>query len=158
MDLQKEYFRIPSAEDLSFVADNMRHVDRVEVECLTGGMKPLLVLEKSVSNADWALTWLDKNMEPMAIVGVSPGDQVFSSGCPWLLGTDAFGMSNARNILKNTMPLIHKMHEDYSVLWNRAWFENKTTIRWLEWGGFTMGAMEAWSGKTFVRFQRVRVN
>lgn len=119
------------------IAANMREADRREVWASDRWL-PLYALDRSLLSSHKAWTCLVRGV-PAFTWGVAPRGSILSeTGNPWLLGTDAI-MEVRREFLKQSRAYVARMHDGFTRLENIVHVENKLSIRWLKWCGFTFG-------------------
>lgn len=130
-----KYIRNTIADDIEFLADNMRIEDVEEVEAI--GITPLYALSHGYHCSDICLTMLGSDGVPMGMYGVAKSHNP-QLGAIWLLGT--------KGIEDNTMTFLRHSREGLDRLWsstsydgfyNLSYAENTLHHRWLKWLGFT---------------------
>lgn len=73
--------------------------------------------------------------DPVAVFGCAKHDEL--SAIPWLLGTPR--VDRQRRFLTQYIPaLVGEWREQFPLLFNFVHTNNKTSIRWLQWLGFTI--------------------
>lgn len=134
--------------DCESLAPRLRLADVHEIE-LAIGLEPLVALRKSVevSSKKWSITIDD---EVIAIFGVSLRG---STGLPWLVASDGL-LKIKRSFLAGCEPYIRSMSEGCDVLTNYVWVQNKVSLKWLAWLGFSFEPPVSYgkSGEQFIRF------
>lgn len=119
----------PVADRQAAIGLSIRDIDRLEVAAATGhdaaeGIAHSIALSE--------LLWvIDNNGTVEGIFGVT------SEGCIWLLMTDNV-RSFWRAFAQGSKEVIEVAAHHYPILWNFCAKENKLTIRWLQWLGFTI--------------------
>lgn len=149
-------WRIETAEPghIPVIAAHMREADIREVFA-SDRWVPDEALEKSLRCSAQAWTCLLDGV-PAFMWGVGRRGSILSeTGVPWLLGTDGIHRVN-REFLKQSRAYVERMHEYFPYLENRVHAENRLSIRWLEWCGFTIDDVPtSINGEAFFRFWRV---
>ena len=77
----------------------------------------------------------------VCIHGVALLNAAAGIGSPWMLGTDGID-SGWRPFLKGSREWIADVRTRYAELTNYVYAENKKSIQWLEWLGFTVEPAE----------------
>lgn len=126
-----EYIK-PNGELLKWIADNMRACDKDEVMA-SHGMQPLHALQQSVEFSDMcSIVVIDGD-----ICGVVGMTQFKKTGVPWFLGTDNV-KKHASQFALQSRNVIDEMVMKTDYLVNFVHSENKDSIKWLKWLGFTI--------------------
>ena len=91
--------------------------------------------------------------EPFCVFGVTPKSMLLSTGCPWLLGTDAV-LDNWVGVLKLSRGYVKQMLQPFDKLENYVDARNTVSMKWLKWCGFSFDAAEPYGilGLPFHRF------
>jgi hypothetical protein len=131
------------------IADRMRECDKKEI-WLAGHLKPLecLVSAYNQSTAVWLV-----NGRAEAVYGVTAHTILGSRGIPWMLATDVV-QRVPRLFLRSSRICFATMMHDFDYLENYVLSENKTSVKWLKWLGFTIEPSEPYGveKKLFNRF------
>lgn len=128
-------FRDPVPSDVVLIAENMRAVDREEIE-LSSGLPPLEALQYSFEHSEYCQTMLLED-EPIGMFGVSKNSLLSSVGCIWFLGT-ADMHKVKKSFVFHALHYIKVFFNYADRLENYVWVGNKLSIRWLKWCGFTL--------------------
>ena len=150
-------FRAPTDEAIRFIAANMRQADAVEVRA-SSSHEPLAALLHSVELSNYSsVVWI--NGVPVAIFGLVIRDILTGSGVPWLLSAEQV-LNHKREILVHSKAGVSQMLTICPRLFNYVHAENKISIRWLKWLGFSIGEPERYgmNGEIFHRFHQERVS
>ena len=148
---------VPAApEHIASIAENMREADRREV---WAGARhtPDEALRESLRHSELAWTCLVEGV-PAFMWGVGRiGSLISVKGAPWLLGTDDV-LKIHREFLRQSRAYVEQMHRRFPELENYVHAENKLSIRWLKWCGFTLDIVEPVNinNEVFFRFWRIR--
>ncbi len=126
-------WRCATTEDILVVAENMRYIDRKELE-LAGGGEPFEVVRKGFENSIYCRC-IDIDGVPAALFGVRRPFILSKRGLIWLLATEAMAKIK-KNFVKNSIDYVNEAFEYADLLENYVWIENKKSIRWLKWSGF----------------------
>lgn len=146
----------PTGDIVRHIAANMRAADAVEVRA-SHGHTPMQALHYGVEQSHYSIV-VSVNDEPCAILGLAIRDILTGTGVPWLLSTDA-ALKYKREFLKQSPPVIAEMLTICPRLFNYVHAENRVSIRWLKWLGFTIGSPEdhGSNGELFHRFHLEKV-
>lgn len=150
------YIEEARPEHIPFIAKKMREADRREVWA-SHRHTPHEALESSLACAVMAWTFIGDE-KPLFMWGVArQGSILNGKGVPWLLGTDGI-RAYQRTFLRYCPYYIGCMQEPFELLENYVHAENRMSIRWLEWCGFTVDKEmpEMITDEDFYRFWRVR--
>lgn len=126
-------FRVAVPSDVVLIADNMRAIDREEIE-LSSGLTPLEALQYSYDHSEYCQTMLFDGV-PVGMFGVSKNSLLSNVGCIWFLGTEEMNKVK-KSFAVNSLPYINRLFDYAERLENYVWIENKLSIRWLKWCGF----------------------
>lgn len=136
---------------LFYVAQNMREMDKREVE-LTSGRSPFEALKmgRRVSNLCSVIL---VNTVPVAVYGLSIPSLLGSYGVPWMLGTDEVYRHPKQTLLYGRA-IVQNMRDYSPMLQNYVYTENKISIRWLAKIGFEIHEAKPYGveGALFHRF------
>ncbi len=145
---------LPAApEHIPAIAANMREADRREVWA-AHRHTPLEALEGSLARAELAWTCFVHG-RPAFMWGVCRrGSMISETGSPWLLGTPAI-VRVRLEFLRQSPAYVARMQERFPRLENHVHAENRLSIRWLTWCGFTVDDVpESINGENFFLFRR----
>ena len=149
-------WRIETAawEHVAPIAANMREEDRREVWA-SDRHTPLESLTLSFNRAELAWSCFVDDA-PAFMWGVCvPGGMMSFTGVPWLLGTNAIH-EVAIEFLKQSVPFVDLMQSRFPRLANCVHAQNRLSIRWLKWCGFTVEKTQVErNGEMFFPFWRV---
>ncbi len=129
-------FGAPTKEAIQFIADNMRAEDIIEVYA-AGRHTPIEALEMSMKNSRRSVVVYDNDDVPLAILCIVLRDFLSGVGVPWLLSTEQ-ALKHKRQFLELSPPVIQEMLDMCPKLVNYVHADNKLSIRWLRWLGFTI--------------------
>lgn len=143
-------FSAATVADARLLAEQMRDCDRREV--LASGAKSVeqaVIQSVQMSLQSYAF-WCDGHL--ICIAGVSSKSLLCGVGVPWALGTDLMDQM-PRQVLHYSPRMLAVMMCEFSELVNWVHAENKRSIRWLKWLGFTVQpAQQLKNGEWFCRF------
>lgn len=125
----------PTDELVRMVADTMRQADADEVNA-SHGHTPLQSLQSGLRVSDFAVVVMI-NGDPVAIFGLSKCNPITGSGVPWLLSSES-ALEHKREFLIQSPKVIKQMLQICPYLFNFVHTDNRTSIRWLRWLGFTI--------------------
>lgn len=148
-------FGPPTQEAIQFIADNMREEDIIEVWA-SGRHTPIEALEMSIKKSRKAVIVYADDV-PLAALGIVLRDFLSGVGVPWLLSADQ-ALKHKRQFLELSPPVIEEMLDLCPKLVNYVHAENRLSIRWLEWLGFTIEDAKSTgpAGELFHRFTMER--
>ncbi|EJZ17398.1 hypothetical protein NE852_12855 [Rhizobium sp. Pop5] len=138
------------ALDVREVARRMRQADRDEV-WKASGMSPVRALSYSLrkSSAAWTV-FIDGRAE--VIFGVGAINILAGVGAPWLLGTDAIER-HAAGFLRGSIEWRDQLLRHYPILRNLVDADNRVSLRWLRWLGFSIFDPVSLRGHEFRPFE-----
>lgn len=129
-------------DDISEIVSDIRLADVIEMSAL--GTTPEKAMIDSLKRSDWALTAC-VNGVPVCMFGVAPRSVLLGEGVPWMLAANGLERIQ-RQFLKTSRPAIDAMLKSYPRLMNFVHAENRVTIRWLRWLGFSF-CPPGWTGE-----------
>lgn len=151
-----KYIRDSIADDVQFLAKNLRQEDVEEVEAL--GSSAFAALRRGYCSSDPCRTLLDDKDVPIAMVGIVKTHNPQLGGI-WLLGTQGIE-TNTYKFLKYSRPALDSLFQDstYEGFYNYAYSENHLHHKWLKWLGFTFlrEVQLPPHGKSFYEFVKLR--
>jgi hypothetical protein len=145
---------VPAApEHIAAIAAGMREADRREVWA-SHRHTPEQALESGLARSELAWTCFVEG-KPSFMWGVSRvGSLISITGAPWLLGTSAI-LKVRTEFLRQCPDYVARMQARFPRLENFVHAENRLSIRWLKWCGFTIDDMaEVINGEDFYLFRR----
>lgn len=125
----------PTDEMIKYIADNMRAADALEVWEMSG-QTPIVSIEKGLKLSRYSSVALVNGI-PCAVFGLVIVDILTGTGVPWLLGTD-YAVKHRRVFLENCKQGLDQMLQTCPNLFNYVHAENKISVRWLKYMGFTI--------------------
>lgn len=133
--MKPTFVRQATAEDLEYVAHNLRPEDRAEVLAATG-LDPRVLLPLAAQEGREVLAaGLQSNNRAEIIFGVDPIPELPSAGVIWLLSTPVI-YDHPVEFVTRTRELLQKFHERYELLTNFIDERNERHVKWLSWMGF----------------------
>jgi hypothetical protein len=138
--------------DCEVISANMRESDKVELRAATGE-SPRAALINSYENTAYPYTIVHEG-EPVAMFGVGESP-LYDAGIIWLLATDELE-KHPITFAKHSEEWIEKISAPYKVVTNMVYAKNTTTLRWLEWCGFTLLAPKPFGKSKELFIQIVR--
>lgn len=143
-------------EDIDRMVIEMRGIDRLEAEAMSGCLDLAAVLERAGSVSKRARAgYADDRL--IAIWGIAAPTLLSSNGCPWLVATDAIMDKDVRRaFLRHSLREYGLLVEGYSHLANFVHRNNAAAIRWLKWLGFDFPSPVAQNinGEPFLYFKK----
>lgn len=138
------------ASHLRQIAAVMRRADQEEVIAATG-RSPLSALSASYrKSAICMVALVDGKAE--VIFGAGDLSILTRLGAPWLLGSDAIERHRVE-FLRQSVHWRGQLLRRYDVLRNVVHCQNKVSIRWLRWLGFTFSEPFKIRGHDFMMFE-----
>lgn len=132
-------------EHLVPVAERMRPEDALEVR-LASGHEPLQALEASLAVSRdlrgevraWTIL---HHGRPEALFGVGRASLLSDVGVPWMLGTEEISRGGADGLAipfaRHCAAYVAEMERGFARLENYVHTDNRFSIRWLKWLGFS---------------------
>lgn len=124
-------------DDAEIFAPILRPIDVIEVASMSG-RSPRSVLRSGVRFGEVARSVFIGG-EPVCMFGVVRNGAFSDEGTIWMLGTEAI-RKNSFKFLRNCADQVKDMVSGFSKVANLCHADNKTTLRWLKWLGFTIEA------------------
>lgn len=123
----------PNDELLRYVAANMRDIDIMECQELSG-QSPMDALVKGIEISDYSAV-ITLNGRPCAVIGLNVVNALTGTGVPWMLATyDA--VEHRRVFINHSRIGLDWMRQICPNLTNFIHEDNTIGIRWLKWMGF----------------------
>jgi len=147
------HLRKANLQDLRYVADNMREVDKLEALYQTG-QEPRQALQLSYMCSNVNMAIADDNDQPIGLCGVVSG------GVIWMVATDKLFENKKYRIqlIRKGREWVEGLLKKYKVLYNFVYAENDSAIKWLKSLGFTFIKYHeeyGIQGKPFYEFLRI---
>jgi hypothetical protein len=128
--------RPATLDDVPFFAENLRDIDRLEFDVMSGG-KPLEDNLASLIDRSRAPLVGEDDGEPFTIFGVVRPTLISGTGHPWMAATPKIEERRvARTFLGRSREGLGRIAGDCNFLWNLVHEHNETSIRWLKWMQF----------------------
>ena len=127
--------RKPTEEDVEYLIDHARPEDIAELDALDGSTGRE-ALEETPNLLDNSFVW-EVDGKVVCIFGVNPRPGPMAVGIIWLLATDEFN-KYTRKFTRYCKEVFKKITSGYMYLFNYIHCENKVSIEWLKWLGFTI--------------------
>jgi hypothetical protein len=121
-------------EDIEYLASNLRDIDKREIAAVSGRSTKAVLMSGATKSEYCKVAIVDG--VPMCIYGVSRAGALSGVGYIWLLGTDEID-KHAVKFIRGCAIQISEIVKDFNLVENWCHAENKKTIRWLKWLGFT---------------------
>lgn len=145
-------------EDIAHIAENMREIDVKEI-FLSSGHSPYQSLKIGFETSGICYTiFLDD--EAIGMFGVVKPTLMSNYGVIWFLATDKMELIK-KTFLRKCGSFINELYEvGVDRLENYVWAQNKKSILWLKWLGFTFEEPKEYGkGKAlFMRFYKGKEN
>lgn len=142
-----EYEKAKHREDVLYIAENMRAIDRFEVKAF--GCKDVLqALEDSISNSEVSV--LVKGEKPLCVLGLSLVDSE-NRRAVWLLGVDDMKSYKKEFLCYGYLVLTYWFSE-FGAMYNYISVDNDKSIRWLKWLGASFSEPFLLGGQLFREF------
>lgn len=120
--------------DIEYLAENLRDIDRREVAAVTGRSVKAAIISGS-RMSDYCRVGCADGV-PFCIYGVRRMSATSDSGIIWMLATDDLP-KHAIKFGRECGNEVRKMLDGFKLVENWCHADNKITIRWLKWLGFT---------------------
>lgn len=146
--------RRPNPEDIEFIIQNIRDEDVEEVNAMGGGtVRDALMSTDNLETNSWV--W-ERDGQVHAIFGVNPVPDREGIGVVWMLATKSFD-DHLFAFTAACRAVVQQMVKGYDYVFNYVYEENRKSIKWLEWLGFTIRDAEGIGidGAKFHRFEMV---
>ncbi len=151
--MRPDYYAIfAEKKHLWAVAANMREADREEIWA-SGRRTPLEALSISLNSSRMAWTAMAGDM-PFAMFGVAPSFIPWV-GIPWLLATPRIEKARIP-FLRQSRDFVDEMQSRFKVLENYVSAENRVSLKWLNFCGFTIGGEYDFNGHIFYKIWRTK--
>ena len=120
-------------EDIPIIAADARMGDITEMAALGTTVSAAMV--DGLERSDWALTGMIDDV-PVCMFGVAPRSIILGEGVPWMLSANGLERAQVK-FLKACRPAVKAMTNSYPRLMNFVHADNRVTIKWLRWLGFS---------------------
>jgi len=123
----------PTPSDLDGVLDNLRDIDRIELEA--GAFETAeehLLLSAQDALDMWVLR---QDGTPVVLAGINPPASEVNIGIPWMVATPSIE-KHPMAFAKRLVTIRDLMFLWYPTLANYAMVDNNIMVRFLEWLGF----------------------
>lgn len=127
----------PTPAHVHTIAANMRDEDAAEVWA-SHRHTPLEAMTSGFELSDLSVV-VEVDGAPIAMTGLVKGSLLTGHGVPWLLSSRE-ALAHRREFLLQSPPIIEQMLSVCPRLSNYVHAENRLSIRWLKWLGFTVDA------------------
>lgn len=147
----------PTLEHVIHIANHMRAADAAEVWA-SSRKTPLEAMLSGFKYSDRSIVVM-VNDEPCAMIGLVIQSILTGTGVVWMLGSDE-SMNHRKLFLELSPPVIKEMLDVCPMLFNYVHADNKKSIRWLQWLGFTIESPKAHGveGELFHKFYLEKSN
>ena len=142
-----EYEEAKHREDVLYVAQNMRAIDRLEIAAFGYG-DGLTALRASMDNS--LVSLVVKGETPLCVLGVSAGREACGRAV-WLLATEDIE-GYKREFLQYGYLLLSYWFGEFGAMYNYVSVENRKSVRWLEWLGASWSEPFLFGGQEFRQF------
>ena len=147
------HLRKATLEDLKYVANNMRVLDKIEAY-YQSGQQPEKALQFTYVCSNINMAIADDNDKPIGLCGVVSG------GVIWMVATDKLFENKKYRIqlIRKGRKWVESLLKKYKVLYNFVYAENDSAIKWLKSLGFTFIQYHehyGMQGKPFYEFLRI---
>jgi hypothetical protein len=144
-------FQKPTFNMIHYIAENMRDADRAEIWA-SHRKQPIESLMTGWTTSAYSAI-VTVNDVPCVMLGLVRRDLLSDYGVPWLLGTNG-AIKHRREFLRLSPPVIQEMLSVCPKLYNYVHVDNKVSIDWLRWLGFTFDEPQPYgvTGELFHKF------
>tara|TARA_B100001093_G_scaffold508707_1_gene571411 strand:- start:384 stop:845 length:462 start_codon:yes stop_codon:yes gene_type:complete len=119
------------------LAPRLRAIDVLEVKAVGSTPKKSLLKSFSLPNTK-VFSGIDlKTNEVVLMYGVCDSIDDPNTGVIWMLASPSIH-KHKKDVYKLSKPTIDDLSKPYKTVYNFVHKDNKTSIRWLEWAGFTV--------------------
>ena len=119
------------------LAPRLRDIDVLEVHAVGSTPEQSLLKSFSLPNTK-VLSGVDsETKEIIFMCGVCDSTDDPDIGVIWMLASPSIH-NHSRDVLKLSKPTIDDLSKPYKAVYNFVHKDNRTSIRWLEWCGFTV--------------------
>lgn len=145
-------FRAPTADDVEYLAANIRKADADEVLAWSGRSNIAAILHESIATSPLCVA-VEKRSQLLCIGGAAYRHLLSSTGVPWMLGTHALSSENRLFVLHGRR-CVEELLTRFDRLENYVDAHNRKSIRWLRRMGFVVydPAPNGYAGALFCRF------
>jgi len=123
-------------EDISYIAENMREADLMEIQAL-GVPDPRMALTHGFEHSKPNCYSGYNHGVPVTMFGVTPHAETPQIGFIWLLGTDRITTDIPISFLKKSKRFLPVLVEPYDMVCNIVDKRNTVHIKWMKWLGFS---------------------
>ncbi len=127
--------RKPTKEDVEYLIEHVRPEDAAELDALDGSTIRE-TLEQIPDLYNVSQVWVVDG-KPVCIFGVTPQDGPLSTGIIWMLAADTFDKYK-KTFKTDHIDYVREMIKGFGYLFNYIHAENRKSIVWLKWLGFTV--------------------
>lgn len=129
--------RDATMDDVRYISDNMRQIDRHEIYAMAGS-RPYRAVRAGFMLSKRCRVGV-VNGSPVCIYGVVNKSVFTTEGSVWMLGTDELRRHAVRFLRMNKESSeIDLITKGFDYVDNWCHNENKITIKWLQWLGFNV--------------------
>lgn len=129
-------FRAPTADDVEYLAANIRKADADEVLAWSGRSDVAVILHESIATSPLCVA-VEKRGQLLCIGGAAYRSLLSSTGVPWMLGTHALS-NESRLFVQHGRRCVEELLTRFDRLENYVDARNSKSIRWLRRIGFTV--------------------
>ena len=125
------HLRKCTLQDMLYVSDNMRDMDKLEAVYQTG-QDPDSALKMSYLASKTVMAICGDNDNPIGICGVT------HNGCIYMVATEQLFLNNKYKIqlIREGRKWVDELLKSYKILYNVVYAENEKAMKWLETLGF----------------------
>jgi len=125
------HLRKCTLQDMLYVSDNMRDMDKLEAVYQTG-QDPDSALKMSYLASKTVMAICGDNDNPIGICGVT------HNGCIYMVATEQLFSNNKYKIqlIREGRKWVDELLKSYKILYNVVYAENEKAMKWLETLGF----------------------
>lgn len=127
--------RTATIEDAEYIGKNLRHADIVELQD-GGSNDPGAEVVQAFRDSIWSSV-AEVDGKPAVIWGIVQSPEK-DTRIPWMLATNGIYKITRRQLLSASISQLCRMEEGGGVLLNFVHAENKRSIQWLQWLGFSI--------------------
>jgi hypothetical protein len=141
----------PTQDHADHIAEHLRDIDKIEAWAMHR-LSPVMAVNGSIFLSEYSYTVLADD-EPILVFGVQQESLLSDTGVVWLLATD--GISKIKkSFVKQCQKVFLDLIQEYQMVYNYVYTENKIALRWLKWLGFEIHEPKM-VGAMGIKFHRV---
>lgn len=134
--------------DADLLAPVLRDADLREIQATMHG-EPADLIRLSIQMSPRFRKTVFADGDIALIFGVGSGSLLSDTGSPWLLGSELIEQ-HPKTFLRHSKKFVPKMKRGFRFLENQVAADNRLSIAWLKWLGFTIEKEKPWGVKNLM--------